>query len=89
MHGEASVRTAKQKGVTSAPVLLSISEFAARMGISVSTARRLCYARGVTSVKFNRSLLVPATEVQRLIEAHLRQALPVAAPVLREDDARD
>ena len=60
-------------------MLLFISEFAAQMGISVSTARRLCYARGVASVNFNRPLLAPTIDVQRLIEAHLDRPPAVAS----------
>ena len=68
----------KQMVGRTGPALISVSEFAARMGISLSTARRLCYTRTVATVKFNRSLLVPVTEVDRLIQAHLQPALPAA-----------
>jgi hypothetical protein len=65
---------------TPGPALISVSEFASRMGISLSTARRLCYTRTVATVKFNRSLLVPVTEVDRLIQTHLQPALPATGP---------
>jgi hypothetical protein len=68
----------RQAESTPGPALISVSEFAGRMGISLSTARRLCYTRTVATVKFNRSLLVPVTEVDRLIQAHLQPALPAA-----------
>lgn len=61
---------------TAGPALISVSEFAVRMGISLTTARRLCYAHTVATVKFNRSLLVPVTEVDRLIQAHLQPVRP-------------
>ena len=68
----------RQAESTPGQALISVSEFAGRMGISLSTARRLCYTRTVATVKFNRSLLVPVTEVDRLIQAHLQPALPAA-----------
>jgi hypothetical protein len=64
---------AKKQGVSGA-VLISVRDFASRMGISTSTAKKLCYARTVATVKFNKSLLVPAAEVDRLIQRHIRPA---------------
>jgi hypothetical protein len=68
----------RQLVVNPGPALISVSAFAGRMGISLSTARRLCYTRTVATVKLNRSLLIPVTEVDRLIQAHLQPALPAA-----------
>jgi hypothetical protein len=79
---------AKQVEGTPGADLLSMRDFAARMGIAISTARRLCYARTVASVRFNRSILIPATEVDRLIRTHLRSALPTAAPAQEGCDQR-
>lgn len=55
--------------------LLSVRDFAVAMGCSVSQARKLCYSRRVASVKYSRSLMVPASEVERLIAEHLIPAL--------------
>jgi Helix-turn-helix domain len=78
MQEEGCIVENKQIGGSPGPALISVSEFAGRMGISLSTARRLCYTRTVATVKFNRSLLVPVAEVDRLIQAHLQPALPAA-----------
>jgi hypothetical protein len=78
MHEEESTMKAKQIVVNPGSALISVSEFASRMGISLSTARRLCYTHTVATVKFNRSLLVPVTEVDRMIRAHLQPALAAA-----------
>jgi hypothetical protein len=67
----------KQTSKSSA-VLLSVRDFADRMGISPSTARKLCYSRAVATVKFNKSLLVPAEEIDRLISENLTPALSAA-----------
>ena len=66
---------AAQKQGVSGAVLISVRDFASRMGISTSTAKKLCYARAVATVKFNKSLLVPAAEVDRLIQKHIKPAL--------------
>lgn len=55
-------------------LLISIGEFANRTGCSVSTARKLAYGRKISTVKFNKNLMVPATEVDRLIQRHIRPA---------------
>jgi hypothetical protein len=55
--------------------LLSIRAFAEQMGCSISLARKLCYGRKVAHVKFCKNLMVPASEVDRLIEANLTPAL--------------
>ena len=55
--------------------LLSIRDFAEQMGCSISLARKLCYGRKVAHVKFCKNLMVPASEVDRLIEANLTPAL--------------
>jgi hypothetical protein len=56
-------------------LLISIQEFANRTGCSVGTARKLAYGRRISVVRFNKNLMVPATEVERLIEQHLQPAL--------------
>lgn len=58
----------------SSPQLLTVTEFAHRMGISVWTARQWAYHGKIASVKLSKRLQVPATECQRLIDAGLRPA---------------
>ena len=65
----------KQKQGAPGAVLISVQDFADRLGISTSTARKLCYSRTVATVKFNKSLLVPAREIDRLISENLTPAL--------------
>jgi excisionase family DNA binding protein len=65
--------SAQQQG--NGTILLSVREFARRLGISISTARKLCYTRTISNVKFNKSLLIPVTEIDRLIEENLTPAL--------------
>ena len=69
-------RSRKRKKVTpdSKPVLYTIQQFAVVMGISIATARRLAYAREMASTKIRGRLMVPVTEVERLIAARLRPA---------------
>lgn len=76
MQDEGETMGIKQKPGAAGAALLSVSDFADRMGIALPTARKLCYSRKVATVRFNRSVLVPATEVERLIQAHLQPALP-------------
>ena len=54
------------------PELLPVKNFAARLGVSVWTARGWCYRGTVASVKIGRKLLVPAGEVHRMISENLR-----------------
>jgi hypothetical protein len=49
-------------------VLISIQEFARRMGFSVGTARKLAYGRKISTVRITKNLMVPCREVTRLIE---------------------
>jgi predicted site-specific integrase-resolvase len=60
-----------------APELLPIKSFAARLGVSVWTARGWCYRGTVTSVKIGSKLLVPVGEVARVISEHTRPRLDV------------
>lgn len=59
------------------PQLLTVTEFARRMGISVWTARQWAYNGKISSVKLSKRLQVPATECQRLFDAGLRPAKEV------------
>ena len=65
--------------VTPQALLISIEEFANRMGCSLSTARKLAYGRRISTVKFNKNLMVPAEEVNRLIAENLTPAESVCA----------
>jgi hypothetical protein len=55
-----------------APEMLKIGEFAGRMRISIWTARQWSYRRRMATCKSGKLLLVPATEVTRLIEEGMR-----------------
>jgi excisionase family DNA binding protein len=52
--------------------LLTISGFAARLGISVWTARAWAYNGRITSVKVGSRLQVPESEVERIVNAGRR-----------------
>jgi hypothetical protein len=54
------------------PVLMPIKNFAATMGVSIWTARGWAYEGKISSCKISRSLLIPATEVTRLVNENLR-----------------
>lgn len=54
------------------PDLLPIKDFAARLGVSIWTARGWAYEGRISSCKISRSLLIPATEVTRLISENMR-----------------
>jgi excisionase family DNA binding protein len=58
-----------------APSLITVKELANQLGVSLSTARKLCYSRTVATVKFNKLLMVPGSEVTRLIEENLTPAI--------------
>jgi hypothetical protein len=57
------------------PELLPIKVFAARLGVSVWTARGWCYKGTVASVKIGSKLLVPVGEVDRIIAENMRPRL--------------
>jgi hypothetical protein len=52
--------------------LLPVKNFAARLGVSVWTARGWCYRGTVASVKIGSKLLVPVGEVDRVISENIR-----------------
>jgi predicted site-specific integrase-resolvase len=54
------------------PELLPVKSFAARLGVSVWTARGWCYRGTVASVKIGSKLLVPIGEVERIIGENMR-----------------
>lgn len=55
--------------------LLSIKDFAASVGISVWTVRGWAYSGRLASVKLGARLMIPTTELDRLIEENLRPAI--------------
>jgi predicted site-specific integrase-resolvase len=57
------------------PELLPVKDFAARLGVSVWTARSWCYRGTVASVKIGSKLLVPIGEVGRIISENMRPRL--------------
>jgi hypothetical protein len=62
------------------PVLLPVADFAATMGLSVWTARRDAYIGKIDSVKLGGKLLIPASEVDRLIRENMRPRLDDSIP---------
>jgi excisionase family DNA binding protein len=54
--------------------LLTMTEFARRLGISVWTARSWAYKGRIASVKLGARLQVPAAEIERLVLKGLRPA---------------
>jgi excisionase family DNA binding protein len=63
------------KVIDSGPRLLPVGEFARQLGISVWTARKLAYSGRISSHKFSKKLLIPATEVDRICAESLRPAV--------------
>ena len=53
-------------------VIHPIKEAARQLGISVLTARRLAYSGEITSVKIGAKLLIPESEINRLIREGTR-----------------
>jgi len=53
-------------------VLNPVKDAALRLGISVWTLRRKAYERDVASVKIGAKLLIPESEIQRMIREGLR-----------------
>lgn len=54
------------------PELIPIKLFAHMLGVSIWTARGWAYEGKISSCKISRSLLIPATEIDRLISENLR-----------------
>jgi excisionase family DNA binding protein len=57
------------------PDVIRIQEFAARLRISIWTARQWAYRGKITSVKAGKHLLIPTREVGRLIAENTRPRL--------------
>lgn len=56
--------------------LLSITEAAGRLGLAPITVRQWSARRKLARVRLGRRILIPASEVERLIEAGTIPALP-------------
>jgi excisionase family DNA binding protein len=59
--------------------LLSVKDFGALLGVSLWTVRGWAYKGRVASVKLGARMMIPTTELDRLIEENLR-------PRLSQDD---
>lgn len=71
----------------SAPEMLKIGEFAERMRISIWTARQWSYRNRMATCKSGKLLLVPATEVTRLLEEGMRHPLTAEGSAARMPDS--
>ncbi len=49
------------------PKVLKVSEFAIRVGYAVATIRKKIFRREIDHVKVGRHVMIPATEVDRLL----------------------
>lgn len=56
--------------------LLSIPEAASRLGLRPVTIRFWAASRKIARVKLGRRVLIPSSEIQRLIEASTIPAMP-------------
>jgi excisionase family DNA binding protein len=56
--------------------LISVPEAAARLGLRPVTIRMWAAARKISRVKLGRRVLIPASEIDRLIECSTIPALP-------------
>jgi excisionase family DNA binding protein len=54
------------------PEVVRVQEFARRLQISVWTARQWAYRGKIASCKVSKHLLIPASEIERLIGAGTR-----------------
>lgn len=57
-------------------LLLSVDQAAAQLGLRPVTVRQWASARRIARVKLGRRVLIPVSEVERVIEANLMPALP-------------
>jgi len=59
----------------SAERLVSVAEAAGRLGLSIWTLRNWAYAGKVASCKLGSRLLIPESEIERLISESMRPAV--------------
>jgi excisionase family DNA binding protein len=57
-------------------ILLSVPQVAERLGVTASCIRRWVFELKITTVKLGRLIRVPASELDRLVDAGLRPARP-------------
>jgi excisionase family DNA binding protein len=71
--------------------LFPIKDAAMRLGISVWTLRKKAYEGGVASVKIGAKLLIPASEIERLISDGMRPRRVASAgtSALRRNQTED
>jgi excisionase family DNA binding protein len=53
---------------------LTVTEFAEELGITVAAVRRWLLERRISSTRIGRLVRIPASEINRLVEAGLRPA---------------
>ena len=58
------------------PTLLSVTEFAAVLGVTPACIRRWILERKLATIKLGRLIRIPASEAERLINSGLRPARP-------------
>jgi excisionase family DNA binding protein len=56
--------------------LISVKDFGALLGVSLWTVRGWAYKGRVASVKLGARMMIPTTELDRLIEENLRPRIP-------------
>lgn len=61
--------------IDNTPEVIRVQEFARRLQISVWTARQWAYCGKIASCKAGKHLLIPASEVSRLIAENMRTAV--------------
>jgi hypothetical protein len=61
--------------IPSSQRLQSIKDFAASLGISVWTVRGWAYSGRIASIKLGARLMIPTTELDRLIKENLRPVI--------------
>jgi len=60
------------------PEVIRVQEFAERLRISIWTARQWAYRGKIASCKAGKHLLIPASEISRIITENTRPALSQA-----------
>lgn len=57
--------------------LIDVNEFAQRLNLKTSTIRRWLLLRKIASVKLGKSVRIPASEVDRLVQEGERPAVEI------------
>jgi excisionase family DNA binding protein len=69
------------------PDLVRVQEFARRLQISVWTARQWAYRRKISSCKVGKLLLIPSSEIFRLIVENTRPRIDDRCPCRSHSEA--